>query len=94
MKLLSLITVVVLMQVSVISQAAEMSGVAIQKQNSPAQIDKTNITNCTPAAGINVQAIGTKRVTKTNWGTTIVKRKLHLRDGIFSLTSHSTKLYS
>jgi len=80
MKLLSLVTVVVLLQVSLISQAAEI--------NKPVAI----------STGINtetgLQTIGVKKLTKTDWGTTITKRKLHLRDGVFSLTLHSTKLYS
>jgi len=104
MKLLSLVTVVVLLQVSLISQAAEMNKPAMQERSSPAQIqaaDKANIITNVPAAistGINteigLQTIGVKKLTKTDWGTTITKRKLHLRDGVFSLTLHSTKLYS
>jgi len=104
MKLLSLVTVVVLLQVPLISQAADMDKLAMQEQSSPTQIqaaDKTNIITNVPAAVSNVinteiglEAIGVKKLTKTDWGTTITKRKLHLRDGVFSLTLHSTKLYS
>ncbi|MFC1603319.1 hypothetical protein ACFL3U_07100 [Pseudomonadota bacterium] len=92
MKLLSLVTVVVLLQVSLISQAAEVNKPAMQEHSSSAQIqvaDKKNI-----ITKIRLQSIGAEKHTKTNWGTTIVERKLHIRDGVFSLTLQSTKLYS
>jgi len=87
MKLISLIAVVVLLQVSVISQAEEINEPVLHEQNSSAQIQPADKTGAT----INASLV---KVAKTNWGTTIVERKLHLRDGVFSLTLQSTKLYS
>ena len=92
MKLLSLVIVVVLLQVSLISQATEMNKPAVPIHSNSVQTqaaDKTNI-----ITKIRLQSIGAKKLTKTNWGTTIVERKLHLRDGVFSLALQSTKLYS
>jgi len=102
MKLLRLVTVFVLLQASVVSQAAEMNEPVSQSNSVQIQVaDKTGVMNNLPAANsaeinnrMRTHTIGAKKLIKTIWSKTIGERKLNVRDGIFTVTAQNTELYA